>query len=283
MSYSRTLLLAGALACGLLLAGTGPAHAQRHGGHGHGGHAHVGHAHVGHAHAGHAHAGHWYGGHHHGGSGWALSIGLGLGYGGYGGYGWGYGGYGGYGYPGYYSGYAGYYPSYAGYYSSPVYYSVPAYYSAPVYSVGYSSPVVVSDSPAISGRRVTPTVNGQPVNGQPVNGHAANGTASAPGPNSAKIEVRLPEADASVWVDGRETRAKGAVRTLVSPELVPGKAYGYKVLAAWNRDGKRVAEEKVVEVSAGQSSVVDFTRPNGPDELPLPKELPVPKVPAPPK
>src|SRR3954465_4115471 len=89
------VLIASALACVLALAGPPAARAAPHGGGGHVAHGGGGHlAHgggYGHYHGGgYGHYGHGYYGHNH--NGWALSIGLGLGYGGYGYGGYGYGG-----------------------------------------------------------------------------------------------------------------------------------------------------------------------------------------------
>jgi uncharacterized protein (TIGR03000 family) len=271
MLRSLVLLLGPALACGLALVAPAPARAAPY----HGGHAHygggVGHYHGGVAHYGggfghyggyghYGHYGHGYYGHHHGG-GFGLSIGLGFGYGGFG-----YGGYGyGLGYPGYYSGYYASYPAYYSYY--------PAYdYTYPAYAVEYSPPVITT-APAVVAPD-PPVIAGTTVVAPP----APAGDVAAK-PNAAQMEVRVPEADADVWVDGRPTKAKGRTRILVSPELVPGKAYSYKVTAAFTRDGKRVAEDRVVDVAAGQTSLVDFTAANGGDDLPFPKERPAAKVP----
>jgi uncharacterized protein (TIGR03000 family) len=242
------LLFGPALACGLVLAAATPARAQHH----HAGHAH---AHVHHGH-GFAHYGHGFGyGGYRSYYGRGYGIGLSIGFGS--GYGYGYG-------------YPAYYPSYPAYYSS-----YPALYSGyPAYGVAYSPPVI-STPPAVVASDLPP------VPSRTVFAPVAGADEPAAKPNAARIEVRLPDADAEVWVDGRQTRAKGRVRILVSPELIPGKAYGYKVTAAWTRDGRQVGEEKVVEVAAGKTIVVDFTRPDGPDELPFPKERPPAKVPDP--
>jgi uncharacterized protein (TIGR03000 family) len=259
---SRIFGFGATLACALALVGAPSARAQ-HGHGGHGGHvsaAHVGGGHVGYAHYGnygygHGYYGHGYYGHGHGG--FALSVGLGLGYG-YGGY-----GYGGLGYA-----YPDYYP-----------YAYPAVYSSyPAYSVGYSYAPAVITGPATVVASDPPPVSSTVIPAQP-----ATGEGQVLRPNAASMEVHLPDANAEVLVDGRPTRARGQTRTLVSPELPPGKAYVYKLTASWTQDGQRVSEERTVEVTAGKTSLVDFTHPAGADDLPFPKERVPAKPPLEPK
>lgn len=176
---------------------------------------------------GHGHGGHGGGhGHGHGGHGWGH---------GHAGYGWGHGhSYGGhghyYGYPsfgfglGYYSGYG-----YPGYYAYPRY-SYPAY--GPVY---YDAYYYGASRPAT----------------EPV----------APPSHTARVELRLPDPEAQVWIDGAKTSVAGRTRTYESPRLDPGPGYTYTVTAAWNKDGRIVTEERKVAIEAGKTTLVDFTRP----------------------
>ena len=78
--------------------------------------------------------------------------------------------------------------------------------------------------------------------------------------NIARIEVRLPVADAQVWIEGRATTSRSLNRLYESPELTPGKSYSYTMKATWTQDGQPVTQERQVSVAAGQASVVDFTR-----------------------
>jgi uncharacterized protein (TIGR03000 family) len=85
------------------------------------------------------------------------------------------------------------------------------------------------------------------------------GEATAPAVSTARIEVRLPVADAQVWVAGRATSSRGLVRIFESPALAPGNTYRYTLRATWLQNGQPVTEERQVNVTAGEVSVADFT------------------------
>jgi len=181
------------------------------------------------------------------------------GYYGYSPYGWGiaspYSGYysgpmwsGNYGYygtgspwPGYYAGYpgsawSGYYGTYPGWANSyPSYYSSPDYYSTPSTSYGYSS---------ASGT-----------------GSYYYGSPSREGTNTALLNVRLPDPNAEVWVEGRATQQRGTSREYVSPPLNPDRSYVYDVRARWTENGKEVERTRTVPVKVGGVATVDFTAP----------------------
>jgi uncharacterized protein (TIGR03000 family) len=72
-------------------------------------------------------------------------------------------------------------------------------------------------------------------------------------PNRATVVVDLP-ADADLFVDGKRADLTSAKRTVVTPELKPGKEYFYTVKAEAVRDGKKV--EKVRKVAFRAGSVV---------------------------
>ena len=77
---------------------------------------------------------------------------------------------------------------------------------------------------------------------------------------SAMIDVQVP-ANAKVWFDGTPTQQTGATRAFVSPPLDANSTYSYTVRAQWDDNGKMKEETRRVEVRAGQTSTVDFTRP----------------------
>lgn len=58
--------------------------------------------------------------------------------------------------------------------------------------------------------------------------------------NVARIEARLPVADAQVWIEGREMTSSGLNRVYESPELTPGKSYAYTLKATWTQEGRRL-------------------------------------------
>jgi uncharacterized protein (TIGR03000 family) len=76
----------------------------------------------------------------------------------------------------------------------------------------------------------------------------------------ATIEVRLPSADAQVWIDGRETSSRGTERTYTSPVLEGGYDYGYSIKASWEQDGELRTVERQITITARDHVVVDFTQ-----------------------
>jgi uncharacterized protein (TIGR03000 family) len=88
--------------------------------------------------------------------------------------------------------------------------------------------------------------------------------------NSALLNVRLPDANAQVWVEGDLTRQRGTWREYVSPPLDPNKKYTYDVRARWTENGREVERTRTVPVQANGVATVDFTaagdnRPRGED------------------
>ncbi len=78
---------------------------------------------------------------------------------------------------------------------------------------------------------------------------------------SARIEVRVPREDAEVVFDGRRTTSVGRTRVLETPDLEPGESYSARVAVRWNESGRERADERKIELTAGGSVLVDFTRP----------------------
>ena len=93
------------------------------------------------------------------------------------------------------------------------------------------------------------------------------------GGNRCRVELRLPVADAEVFVDGAKTTSLGLNRVFESPELKPDATYSYRIAAFWKRGDELVKDERNVQVKAGRTSLVDFTRPAEPERLLAPKEL----------
>jgi len=65
-------------------------------------------------------------------------------------------------------------------------------------------------------------------------------------------------ADATVWLEGKETSQKGTDRLFVSPALAPGQDYIYDVHARWTENGREVDQTRSVRVRAGSKVKVDF-------------------------
>jgi uncharacterized protein (TIGR03000 family) len=74
-------------------------------------------------------------------------------------------------------------------------------------------------------------------------------------------EVRVPTANAELWVEGRKTASTGSWRQFRSPPLVPGERYVYEFQARWLEEGKPVSQTRKVIVRAGTAILVDFTTP----------------------
>lgn len=79
--------------------------------------------------------------------------------------------------------------------------------------------------------------------------------------NSVQLQVRLPAADATVWVEDTRTQQRGLVRHYFSPPLERGQEFKYHVKARWVKDGKSQEQTRVVPVEAGERVTVDFTQP----------------------
>jgi uncharacterized protein (TIGR03000 family) len=136
-----------------------------------------------------------------------------------------------------------YVPSYA-YGYSPYAYSYPSYvYSYPSYVYG--------GVPARDYQSFYPADTRSP--------------AATVEPNRVLLEVRVPTAEADVWVSGDLTRQKGAVREYLSPPLEPGGNYRYTIRAQWLEGGEMRDQTRQVPITLGQRVVVDFTRPEGTD------------------
>jgi uncharacterized protein (TIGR03000 family) len=75
-----------------------------------------------------------------------------------------------------------------------------------------------------------------------------------------EIEVRLPRADARLYIDGTERKGSGTVRHFRTPESATVRAYGYDLRAEWTVDGLTTTHAKRVLGRAGEKVVIDFTR-----------------------
>jgi uncharacterized protein (TIGR03000 family) len=84
---------------------------------------------------------------------------------------------------------------------------------------------------------------------------------SRPVVDIARVEIRLPDPQATIWVQGQEISSAGSVRQFQSPQLDPAQQYTYTVKAQWRGNGQLVEEERRVKVQANGQAVVDFTKP----------------------
>jgi uncharacterized protein (TIGR03000 family) len=163
-----------------------------------------------------------------GGGGWGGRGGWYGGYGGYGGYGRGYGwGWGGLGYGLGYGGWGGY-GGYSSGYSSPYYYS--DYYTTPNYSYYPSTDFYSSQTPMVNN-------------------------------NSAMIRVIVPDPNAQIFLDGQRTSSTGNMRVYQTPPLAGAKTFSYQIRCVFMRNGQQVTEDRTVMITPGQTTTVDFSRP----------------------
>jgi len=161
-----------------------------------------------------------------------------------------------------------YYSSYAGYPSTYYYNSYPAYYSS--YPTYYDS-----SPPSYYGNSAEELPGDAYANVPPPSGNVDNRLAA----DSARVEIRLPDPQASIWVEGQSIASSGAVRQFNSPQLDPSRQFSYDVKAAWIENGKLITDERRVKVQANAQSVIDFTRPSQPaqpDAGKLPPPVPIP-------
>jgi uncharacterized protein (TIGR03000 family) len=75
----------------------------------------------------------------------------------------------------------------------------------------------------------------------------------------ATLRVSLPR-DAKLFVDGRETAAKGTSREFATPALPYGHDFYYDLRAEMIVDGKPVVEEKRLFVRAGGTAIESFDK-----------------------
>lgn len=181
----------------------------------------------GQAHGGAHYGGGAYHGSHYGGAWHGANYHNGYSHNGYYGHGY-YGG-------GYYPGIFGGISPWLGSYSSPWY----GGYSYPRYSYyDYDPPVTYYPAPTRYYAEPTPVAN-----------------------DSATIRVILPDSQARVWFDGNPTQQTGTDRYFHSPALTSGSPNTYSIRVSWMQGDREMSFERVVTISPGQTTVVDFTRP----------------------
>jgi uncharacterized protein (TIGR03000 family) len=78
--------------------------------------------------------------------------------------------------------------------------------------------------------------------------------------NNAVVLVKVPLALADVTFNGTTTTTTGKTRVFTTPALEPGKTYSYSVTASWTDGGIPRTLTRTVQVSAGQTVTVDFSK-----------------------
>ena len=77
--------------------------------------------------------------------------------------------------------------------------------------------------------------------------------------NSARIIIRLPAANAQVWIDGQLTQQQGMSRRFDTPSLEPG-TYSYKIRAKWRQNGRDMDQTRTISFQPGRTVTVDFNQ-----------------------
>jgi len=85
----------------------------------------------------------------------------------------------------------------------------------------------------------------------------------------AEIHVFVPDAQATVWFNGRLTSSTGMERVYRTPALAVGGPNDYRIRASWMEAGRPVTQERAVSVVPGRATAVDF-RSAGSESLPSP-------------
>lgn len=78
---------------------------------------------------------------------------------------------------------------------------------------------------------------------------------------SATLRVRVPDANAEVWLSGHKTLSKGVMREFTTKALEPDKSYSAQVRAKWSDQGVQVEQQREVNLTPGDRVTIDFTRP----------------------
>jgi len=90
------------------------------------------------------------------------------------------------------------------------------------------------------------------------NGPAGASQANVPSNNTVILDMRVPDPNAQVWIEGQPTQQRGTFREFESPPLAPGMNYTYHIRADWTQDGRKVEQTRNVPVQTGTRLEVDF-------------------------
>jgi uncharacterized protein (TIGR03000 family) len=138
------------------------------------------------------------------------------------------------------------------------------------YGYGYGYPYAYPyDYPIIVPRAAyyPPIVGQLPPNDPPL---PLNTQPPAPTSGAANVRVLVPDGQAKVFFDGNPTTQGGTDRLFHTPTLSGAGPYSYRIRATWMQNGKEMTQEFAAQVSPGQTTTVDFTRPAS-EPVPLPK------------
>ena len=72
-----------------------------------------------------------------------------------------------------------------------------------------------------------------------------------------EVEIRVPRADAKVFIDGAESKGEGRVRKFATPELEAGREVRYEIRVEWTVGGLTTTHTQTITGRAGGRVVVD--------------------------
>lgn len=77
----------------------------------------------------------------------------------------------------------------------------------------------------------------------------------------SKLKVKVPQDDAKLFIEGKETKPSGDVREFETPEIVAGKLYEYAFLVKWEPNNyTKMTRTKTIEFKGGDDVTVDLTQ-----------------------
>lgn len=79
----------------------------------------------------------------------------------------------------------------------------------------------------------------------------------------SKIKITVPQDDAELKIEGKDTKPTGITREFETPEIEAGKAYEYTFSTTWRPNNYTVlTRTKSVEFKGGDDLIVDLTKPD---------------------
>jgi uncharacterized protein (TIGR03000 family) len=85
----------------------------------------------------------------------------------------------------------------------------------------------------------------------------------------SKLKITVPQDDAKLLIEGKDTKPTGVTREFETPELEVGKAYEYSFTVMWEPNNyTKITRTKNIEFKGGEDIAVDLTKadPKNPDK-----------------
>lgn len=77
----------------------------------------------------------------------------------------------------------------------------------------------------------------------------------------SKLKITVPQDDAKLLIEGKETKPTGQVREFETPELEVGKLYEYSFTVTWDPNNyTKMTRVKAIEFKGGEDLTVDLTK-----------------------